>query len=242
MAERCIKSWREHCPDYSIVRWDESNFDVSQNQYCREAYELGKWAFVSDYARLWVLVHEGGIYMDTDVELTKSLDPFLGETAFSGFESVGSVQTGLMASQNGFPLFEKMLSDYEFRSFILPDGTLNTTTNVEYITEMCVRNGLILNGKKQTVADFTLFPQEYFCPKNYISKELEVTPNTYAIHHFDGSWLPEELRLYHSNKELLGKIVPWLPKKIKSMLALVLACITFGSFAPYKSWRSNADR
>lgn len=242
LALRCIDSWKAQCPDYEIVRWDESNFDISQNKYCREAYENGKWAFVSDYARLWVLVHEGGIYMDTDVELLKPLDDFLHEEAFSGFESEGSVPTGLMAAKKGFPLFTELLEDYGDRNFILPDGSMNTTTNVVYITESCRRNGLILNGEKQTVAGFTLYPKDYFCPKDYSTKKLELTPNTYAIHHFDGSWLPAELSLYHSKKELMGGIAPWLPSKIKSLFALGLACVSHGSLAPYRAWRSNAGK
>lgn len=240
LALRCIDSWRVQCPDYEIVRWDESNFDISQNRYCREAYEQGKWAFVSDYARLWVLVHEGGIYMDTDVELLRPLDPFLDEEAFSGFESEGSVPTGLMASRKGFSLFARLLDDYADRSFVLPDGSLNTTTNVVYITESCKRNGLVLNGEKQTVAGFTLYPKDYFCPKDYSSKKLEITPNTYAIHHFDGSWLPPELGLLHSKKELVERAVPWMPRKARSLTALVLACISYGSLAPYRAWRLNA--
>lgn len=242
LALRCIESWKEQCPDYDIVRWDETNFDISQNRYCRDAYEQGKWAFLSDYARLWVLVHEGGIYMDTDVELLKPLDSFLQEEAFSGFESEGSVPTGLMASRKDFPLFVDLLKDYDDRDFILPDGSLNMTTNVVYITESCKRNGLILNGEKQTVAGFTLYPKDYFCPKDYSTKKLEITPNTHAIHHFDGSWLPAELSLYHSKKELMGEIAPWLPGRARSLFALGLACVAHGTLAPYWAWRSNAGK
>ena len=97
MAERCISSWKEHCPDYEIVRWDEDNFDSGGNRYFEEALAAKKWAFASDYARLKVLVEHGGIYMDTDVEVLHPLDRFLEEDAFSGFETPSRISTGLMA-------------------------------------------------------------------------------------------------------------------------------------------------
>ena len=147
LAERCLASWREFCPDYEIVRWDETNFDVRANRYCREAVAAGKWAFASDYARLWVLVNEGGIYMDTDVEVLRPLDRFLGEEAFSGFEAPDRIPTGIMAAVAHQPFFEQLLADYDGRSFLRPDGTPDLTTNVTYITEACLSEGLVLKTR-----------------------------------------------------------------------------------------------
>ena len=104
-AKRCIDTWKKYCPDYEIKEWNESNFDVAQNDYIKEAYEAKKWAFVSDYARLKVLVEYGGIYMDTDVEVLKPLDRFLSERAFSGFEDADAIPAGIMACEKGFELF-----------------------------------------------------------------------------------------------------------------------------------------
>lgn len=214
LAEKCIDSWKKHCPDFEIVRWDESNFDIKQNRYCYEAYNAKKWAFASDYARLWVLVNKGGIYMDTDVEVLKPLDCFLGLHAFSGFEPGESVPTGLMASCRRQPFFERLLGDYDERSFIMPDGSYDLTTNVTTITKACVDAGLVLNNTEQTVEGFTLFPSEYFCPKDWVTKEVHLTENTYAIHHFDGSWLTPRQRFNAKFKRLIGDDVAAFVKKI----------------------------
>ena len=204
LAEKCIASWKQVCPDYEIVRWDETNFDISLNRYCREAIESKKWAFASDYARLWILVNEGGIYMDTDVQLLKPLDDFLFEEAFSGFEAVDRIPTGLMASEAGQDLFVKLLHDYDDRSFIKTDGSCDLTTNVTAITRACIERGLVLNGQKQTVDGFTLYPSDYFCPKDWLTKEINLTENSCAIHHFDGSWADSGTKLKHKIMRLIG--------------------------------------
>jgi hypothetical protein len=191
LAEKCIESWKRFCPDYEIKKWDETNFDVSSNQYCKEAYEAKKFAFASDYVRLHVLVNYGGVYMDTDVELIKPIDSYLVHQAFSGFESEKSIPTGIMACEKGFALFNDLLSDYNGRSFILPGGKQNTTTNVHFITESCLKKGLILNNTFQTVDGFALYPYDIFCPKNFDTGKYNVTENTVAVHHFAGSWVPE---------------------------------------------------
>lgn len=204
LAERCIASWRKFCPDYEIVRWDESNFDGGGNRYFEEALGAKKWAFASDYARLKVLVENGGIYMDTDVQVLKPLDRFLEEEALSGFESETRIPTGLMACRDSFPLFERLLRDYDERNFIKPNGQPDLTTNVTYITEACLAEGLVLNGERQTVAGFTLYPKDYFCPKDWLTKEVHLTENSYAIHHFDGSWAGGGVKFKHAVMRALG--------------------------------------
>ncbi|WP_165249380.1 glycosyltransferase family 32 protein [Adlercreutzia sp. ZJ141] len=236
LAKRCIASWEKYCPDYEIKRWDESNFDVMQNRYCREAYEAKKWAFVSDYARLWILTHEGGIYMDTDVEVLGSLDLFLDEEAFSGFESETQIPTGLMACRDSFPLFVRLLRDYDNRVFLKPDGTFDTTTNVIYITEACLDEGLVLNGEKQTIAGFTLYPQDYFCPKDYRTKQLRLTKNTRTIHHFDGSWLPPEVGEFQRRRDRLVQAWPFIPRRSVAALAMLQTCMCMKSSRPLSVW------
>ena len=128
LAEKCIQSWKKYCPDYEIVCWNEDNFDINQNKYAREAYESGKWAFVSDYVRLKVLYDEGGIYLDTDVELIKSLDPLVKENGYMGFDDNGVVSTGLgFACEKGNELVGALLADYDDIPFVLPDGTYDIT-------------------------------------------------------------------------------------------------------------------
>ncbi len=203
-AKKCIESWKKYCPDYEIIEWNESNFDVEQNDYIKEAYAAKKWAFVSDYARLKVLVEYGGIYMDTDVEVLKPLDGFLSERAFSGFEDVDAIPTGIMACEKGFELFAGLLKDYDTRHFLLPDGSYDITTNVVTITDYCLKHGLVLNNEKQTVDGFTLYPKDWFCPKSHLTGKIECTENSHTIHHFAGSWHSPWVKFKTKIKKLIG--------------------------------------
>ena len=130
--------------------------------------------------------------MDTDFEVLKNLDNFLMHKAFSGFESSGDIPTGIMASEKNFPLFKEFLDYYNDRHFILDDGKLDTTTNVQIITNICKKYGFIKNNKYQEVRDFALYPSEFFCPKDSVS--INITDNTVTIHHFAGSWLSDEAK------------------------------------------------
>jgi len=224
LAKKCIESWKKFCPDYEIKRWDETNFDVSSNQYCKEAYEVKKFAFTSDYIRLYVLVNYGGVYMDTDVELVKPIDDYLIYQAFSGFEDEKSIPTGIMACEKGFPLFHDLLSDYGDRRFILPNGEQNLTTNVSFITESCLKRGLVLSNTLQTVDGFTLYPNDVFCPKSFYYGSYSITENTVAIHHFAGSWISEE---QHRNLKICRKIYNTFGmKSLFSKIIIVIFYVT----------------
>lgn len=197
LAEKCIKSWKNHCPDYRIVEWNEDNFDLSSApNYVRQAMEAGRWAFVTDYVRLRALTEQGGIYMDTDVELVKSLNPYLKHPAFAGFESREGIQTGLLACERDFPLFREFMAYYDHASFLLPDGTPDTTTNVQILTNLCLKKGLVCNDRLQTVDGLTVYPREVFCPVDFDTRLLKKTRKTVAIHWFSGSWQTEEERRY----------------------------------------------
>ena len=197
LAEKCLKSWKKYCPDYEIVEWNENNFDLSAApNYVQQAMMVGRWAFVTDYVRLCALTQQGGVYMDTDVELVKSLDPYLRHQAFAGFESLKGIQTGLLACEKDFPLFLEFLHHYDNASFLLPDGTPDTTTNVQVLTNLCLQKGLVLNDRLQTVAGLTIYPREVFCPVDFDTKVLKKTRKTVSIHWFSGSWQTEEERQY----------------------------------------------
>jgi len=220
LAQKCIESWKKFCPDYEIIEWNETNFDLNCCQYVKEAYEAKKWAFVSDVARLYALVNYGGIYMDTDVEVLKPLDDLLKYEAVSGFEAVDRIPTGLMACRAHHPLFDELLHDYDDAHFIKEDGSLDTTTNVTRITNTCLKYGLRLDNTLQTVKGFTLLPYDYLCPKDVHTKELKITDNTYVIHHFDGSWLPSEIKLAQA---LFPSVNRFLPKRLAKKAAKFLA-------------------
>ena len=192
LAQKCIESWKKYCPDYEIKRWDETNFDLNYNDYVHEAYAAQKWAFVTDVVRLYALVNYGGIYMDTDVEVLKPLDEFLKYEAFSGFETDKNIPTGIMASEKDQNLFKELLDEYTDAHFLKSDGTYDKTTNVMRITNTCLKYGFVSNNSFQTVKGFTLFPKDYFCPKDLLTRQINLTENTYTIHHFDGSWVGDE--------------------------------------------------
>lgn len=193
LAQKCLKSWKKFCPDYEILEWNEDNFDVATApQYVQQAYERGRWAFVSDYVRLKALVEMGGVYMDTDVEVIKPLDPYLEHEAFAGFENESSIQTGLLACENGFELFQTFLEYYSTAVFVHPDGTVDTTTNVQILSEICKKHGFVPNGKHQQVQGLTIYPKDVFCPVEYDTMKLKKTRRTVTIHWFSGSWHTEE--------------------------------------------------
>ena len=188
LAEKCIESWKKFCPDYQLVEWNEENFDINSNLYVKQAYEAKKFAFVTDYVRLYALHTQGGIYMDTDVMVLKSLDEYLNHKAFSGFESKTKIPTGIMAAEKGNALFAELLAYYDTATFIKDDGSLNMTTNVEIITNMLTPKGFVSNGKYQEVCGMAFYPQNIFCPLHKKLKNKKYMKNTATIHYFAGSW------------------------------------------------------
>ena len=211
LAQKCIASWKEYCPGYEIKEWNEINFDLNYCDYVREAYEAKKWAFVSDVARLYAMVTEGGIYMDTDVEVVRPLDELLQYHAVSGFETDERIPTGLMACEKDNRMFKELLEEYQHIHFVLPDGTLDKTTNVVRITNTCLKYGFAPNNQKQTINSFTLLPKDYLCPKNIETGLLEMTDNTLTIHHFNGSWLSEEERYHDELTRRIHNHFPAIP-------------------------------
>ena len=215
LAKKCIASWKKYLPGYDIKEWNESNFDVNRFTYTKEAYEVRKFAFVTDYVRLYVLYHEGGIYMDTDVEVLKPLDRFLHHPAFSGFEGGGLIPTGIMASEKGGEWAKWQLSLYDGKHFTMDEGT-----NVSMISNAMKAEGFIMNNQYQEFKQmFVTYPNEYFCPLISAGHKLHITPNTYCIHHFAGSWLPLQTRIRL-------KIMRMLPEKLSSFLRSIKSKIT----------------
>ncbi|WP_279160255.1 glycosyltransferase family 32 protein [Thomasclavelia cocleata] len=195
LMKQCIKSWKKCCPDYEIIEWNESNFDIGCNTYVKEAYEEKKWAFVTDYVRLWIIYHYGGIYLDTDVELIKNLDDLLVNESFFGYEDESHIATGLgFGAKKGNVIVECMLNDYKDIHFIKEDGSLDLTPcpkrNTDAILHLLF--DVTNTGKVNVINGATLFPKEYFCPMDYQTRSMNKTKNTYSIHWFNASWYDEK--------------------------------------------------
>ena len=200
-AVRCIESWKKYCPGYEIRCWDESNYDVNACAYVKEAYEAGKWAFVSDYARFDILYQHGGIYFDTDVEMVAPIGDLLEKGSFMGVEQNDFgivVNPGLgMASVPCHPVYGKILSNYRKIHFLNPDGTYNQTTVVKYTTDILMEYGLQESQEPQCVAGIWIYPWDYFCPMEYKTGKITISPNTRTIHRYSATWLTAEEKSIH---------------------------------------------
>lgn len=191
LAEDCIASWKKYLPDYEIKEWNEQNFPLENYPFAQEAIENRKFAFVSDVCRLHALKEEGGIYMDTDVEVLKSLDSFLHHAAFSGFENDDFVPTGIMASEKNGQWVTDLLAYYDGKSLFKEDGSIDSVSNTFIITGMMKGRGFMMNNTYQEQENYVAFyPNDYFCPKSYKTGNIELTKNSYCIHHFAKSWIP----------------------------------------------------
>lgn len=188
-AKKCIESWKKYCPDTKIVQWNESNFDLSCCNYVKEASKARKWAFVSDFARFWILYNFGGIYFDTDVELIKPIDNILQKGAFMACEDKESINPGLgIAAPAGLSIYKKILDYYSTQHFLFKDGTENVETVVTKVTKICRSEGFVGTNNIEKVADITIYPAKYFCPLNYKTGKLKIVKDTVSIHHYTASW------------------------------------------------------
>lgn len=217
-TKKCIETWKKTCPDYEIRECNALNFDMGINDFVKEAYEAKKWAFVADFARLYLLYHYGGVYMDGDVELVKNIDIFLKRPAFIGQERKGWVSAGIIGAEAGNDFIKTCLDYYKGKHFLREDGTFNQITNVQIITHNLFESyGLLLNGKKQRLGNLLyIYPVDYFSPKDSITGEIHATDNTYAIHHFNNAWKDK-------TKAENGKGMNWLTKVLGPSAALFLS-------------------
>lgn len=190
-AQKCIASWKKFFPGYEIKQWNESNFDVNCCPYVKEAYEAKKYAFVSDYARFWMLYHEGGVYFDTDVEVIRDMSSVIADGSFMGFEkglegSEMGVNPGLgLGIEARNSIIRDILSLYQAKSsFDIGEGTI-----VHFTTEVLSRYGLIRENYKQKVGGIVIYPADYFCPMDSTTGITTITDNTVSIHHYSCSWI-----------------------------------------------------
>lgn len=233
----CIESWQKYLPDYKIKRWDETNFNVTCCDYVEEAYKARKWAFVSDFARFQILFEYGGLYFDTDVELIKPIYDIVERGAFMGMEgdysaegdgvseiSTIKVNPGVgLGAPAGSELLAAILDSYNSAHFISPEGDNDETTVVERVTDLLWERGLKNTSGIQKVADFYLYPTEYFCPFDFDSGELNKTDNTRSIHWYGATWLSSSQKLELRIKRLL--ISRGMNKRTAQTVSPVIAII-----------------
>lgn len=205
--KRNIESWKRLCPDYEIIRWDESNYDITQNGYMQQAYEHRKWGFVPDYARLDIIYKHGGFYFDTDVELLKSLDSLVHHNGVMGFEDGYHVNCGHgFGAEAGNELIKELRDFYINKNFCDSSGECDLTPSPVYITDVLVRNGLRRDNSQQKIKSVTIYPKDYFCPKDVDTFEIKKTQNTISIHHFNSTWHTPKMQKQKKRTIMIRKI------------------------------------
>ena len=206
----CMDSWQRMLPDHEFRLWNFDRFPEDKSPWVSQAFDAGKYAFAADYIRNYALYTEGGIYLDTDVEVLKSFDPLLHLPYFFGAESTtGDIEAAVMGSEAGNPVFKAMLDYYDSHTFVNPDGTMNTTPlpsvmkdrlsgayTLHHISEP---DGFIYDPNM-----ICILPSAYFSPINFLTLKRECTPETMAIHHYAASWLPKSHHLKQRFKRLVG--------------------------------------
>ncbi len=221
--QRCIDSWRKYLPDYKIKLWDTHNFDCSKWKYTQQALDKKKYAFVSDVVRLYALYTEGGIYLDSDIEVMRNFDDLLDSPAFSGIESGGRFAAWIMACEAGNPLFGKMLSYYDNRDFVTDSGKMDLTPNTIPMTAILSHYGMRPENILQKLKYITIYPEEYFCPKNPWTLKINITDNTHAMHLFAGAWndtAASDLEFFGKISEFVGEFVETLKRSNLSQLPI----------------------
>ena len=200
-AKKCIASWKKYLPYYEIKEWNEDNFNVNIIPYTKDAYDAKKYAFVSDFARFWILYHYGGVYFDTDVEVIRSLDEIIEKGAFMGVEAGASIisddgnKTLAVAPGLGLgvcsyhPVYKEILDYYNTLPFLDSNNKISGTV-VTHITRVLQHYGLpnYIN-EPIDIKGIIIYPSDYFCPMDSTTGIISITNNTYSIHHYDCSWL-----------------------------------------------------
>ena len=215
--QRYMNTWKKHLPDYEFMLWDKSRFDIDACRWVRQAYDQKKYAFASDYIRFFALYHYGGIYLDMDVQVLKSYTPFLPLHTMVGYEDRSELlEVATFGAEKGLPWLKQIMEYYEMNDFVYDDEAMEKILCPPLVTRVLKQCGYrMVNvsslAEALALADnenlIPVFPCDYFCPKEWSSQLTDVTNQTYSIHHYAGSWMPEEIRKRRQMKERLPQ---WL--------------------------------
>lgn len=227
LALKCIDSWKKKCPDYDVIEWNEDNFNITDCPiYVKQAYDQKKWAFVSDYARLKIVHEYGGIYLDTDVQLIKSLNQLLKYDAFFAKESSEFVATGLgFGSIKGLKLLLDLMNDYENIMFIQENGNYDLTPCPTRNAHVFYDYGVSLINEFQIINNnIAIFPTIYMCPIDYRTLRHRYSFKTISVHWFAASWRTEKEKESHKaaiiqrRKEKFDEFLHIPNKLVKNLL------------------------
>ncbi len=213
---KCLETWKRHLPDYDVMLWDTKRFDLNTSVWVRQAFEKRKYAFAADYIRFYALYHYGGIYLDSDVEVLRSFDDLLDLPYFIGAEKAQTPEAAIMGAVKGCDWIKKCLDYYEDRPFIKADGTLDILTVPDIMIHQIEQLRPIrvltleesLNIRQLDMQREVLeFNDAFFSPKVFDSREVEITPYTYAIHHYQNSWFSPKAKAYYRARAYLVKLL-----------------------------------
>lgn len=227
--QKCLDSWKKHLPDYEIMLWDLNRFDLNSSVWVKQAFNAKKYAFAADYIRMYALYHYGGIYLDSDVEILKSFDDFLDLPYFAGAETAGTIEAAIIGAEKGCDWIKICLDYYEDRNFIKEDGQMDIRMLPEILTETIQKLKPIHNlptgssisdlKKIDMQEEVYVLPCEYFSPKVFDSRQVVLTPQTYAIHHYQNSWFSHKAFFYYRTRTVLIRIFGYqLIRNIERML------------------------
>ncbi len=208
LIDKCIKSWKEHLSDYQFILWDKPKVEKIQSEWLKQTLELKKYAFAADFIRIYSLFNYGGVYLDADVELVASFDPFLTHEFFIGVEYNNDLEPAVFGAVRGHPWLNELLNYYHKRPFIKKDGILDERPLPGIFNEIAAKryrfksNGKIHHLKSDGIA---IYSNDYFSPKNIYNQKITRTRNTVAIHHFDSNWF--QINRVHKLKQLSHRIL-----------------------------------
>lgn len=223
--KRCMGTWKKYLSEYEFMLWNFDRFPKDKSKWVSDAFDNKKYAFAADYIRLYALYNYGGIYLDMDVEVCKSFNPLLSlNTMLCWQNGAPGLEVAAMGVEKGSEWIGKCLEYYNSRTFVNSDGSFNTKVMPQVIEDKLKELDIRLVDVKCLKEAMTIenalpvFPCDFFSPKNYNTKNLMRTDNTYCIHHFDGSWLPKSERIKKTIIRLIGPTLTGICVKTKRLM------------------------